>query len=130
MINKVLESGYVGKYINSGTAANGSKWISFSLYQKTGRETNQYLPCVVWDNDKIKNATNFEQYVKVGNYLLVEGHLNVKKKEDRTVELQLVVDSIRDNVEPAPREAKPEPRPTFDAIPTPQVSITSDDLPF
>ena len=136
MINKVIESGYVGKYINIGTSQSGFKFASFTLYQKTGKETNQYLPCVVWDSANSKAASNFEQYVKAGNYLLVEGHLTVKKTEDRKSEISLWVDRVIDNVEPVPRDVTPmskrlpEQKPTFDAIKPQGIEITPDDLPF
>lgn len=136
MINDVIESGYVGKYINTGTSRTGAKWVSFQLYQKTGKETNQYLPCVVWDNERNKLASSFEERVKTGNYLLIKGHLTVHKTEDRKTEIQLVVDSIKDNVEPAPRassgSAQPKPTNPFTMpeIESKGIEITSDDLPF
>lgn len=145
MINKVLISGYLGKYIHSGMTGKGTAFASFQLVQYTGDPNNkyQYVPLVAFDGDKIKPATRIGQATQ-GDYVVVEAHVKAEKKmvegKNRT-EVSLVVDSIRDVVTPMPQENRPQMAQNKPVQPNynqqsntgwndPQFGISESDLPF
>ena len=160
MLNKVILSGFLGKYVNTGTARNGKFYAQFQLSQYTGDPNNkyQYVPLFAIDyNDLSKPATRISQ-AQQGDYVVVECHIKAEKKQDdgqTRTELSLIVDSLRDVITPKPRENAPQtarnqpPQPQYNAPqnnyqqyypsqPSPEVEraakygldISSDDLPF
>ena len=146
MLNKVVLSGYLGKYTKVGMTSKNQKYASFQLSQYTGDPNNkyQYVPIVAFDGDKAKPATRIEQS-KDGDYITVECHIRAEKKRDGDktfTELSLIADSIRDVITPMPRENAPQtaynkptqaPPQSTALDPSPFYSgldISSDDLPF
>ena len=146
MLNKVILSGYLGKFTKVGMTSKNQKYASFQLSQYTGDPNNkyQYVPIVAFDGEKVKPATRIEQ-AKDGDYITVECHIKSEKKRDgdKTVtELSLIADSIRDVITPMPREntsqqaynkpTQAPPQSALDSSPFPSygLDISSDDLPF
>lgn len=140
MINKVLISGYLSKYIHTGNTSKGGLYASFQLAQYTGDPNNkyQYVPLVAFDGERIKPATRITQ-AKAGDYVLLEAHIKADKKQENgknRTEVSLVVDSIKDVITPVPQENRPQmaqnqPQSYYQQSP-PQnpYGITGDDLPF
>lgn len=114
MLNKVILSGYLGKFVNTGVSQNnGTFYAHFQLSQYTGDPNNkyQYVPLSAWDNDKVKPATRISQ-AHPGDYVIIEGHIkvNTKTAEDnrKYKELSLVIDSVRDVITPTAKEYQPQ----------------------
>ena len=159
MLNKVILSGYLGKFVNTGVSQNnGTFYAHFQLSQYTGDPNNkyQYVPLSAWDNDKVDNdkvkpATRISQ-AHPGDYVIIEGHIkvNTKTAEDnrKYKELSLTVDSVRDVITPTAKDYPSQtaqnqpPQPQYNA---PQynnyqqsqepdwgdgINIGPDDLPF
>lgn len=154
MLNKVILSGYLGKFVNTGVSQNnGTFYAHFQLSQYTGDPKNkyQYVPLSAWDNDKIKPATRISQ-AHPGDYVIIEAHVkvNTKTAEDnrKYKELSLVVDFVRGVITPTAKDYPSQtaqnqpPQPQYTA---PQynnyqqsqepdwvdgINISSDDLPF
>ena len=145
MINKVLISGYLGKYVKTGTTNKGNSYASFQLSQYTGDPNNkyQYVPLVAFDGEKIKPATRIAQ-AQQGDFVVVEAHVKAEKKREgdqNRTEVSLVVDSIKDVITPVPHENrspmaqnKPVQANYQQSTPTgwnePRFEITESDLPF
>ena len=148
--NVIIQSGYISKYINSGEG-RGGKWVSFSLYQKTGKDSKQYLPCVAYDSEKTKTASDFLKYVMAGDYVICEGRMTAKKDDQNRTQITFVVDSVMKKVAPYYQNETASPQPqkratdtgvpmskrlsSFDTFSNQQsygsgIEISSDDLPF
>jgi single-stranded DNA-binding protein len=135
MLNKVTLSGYLGKYVNTGTARNGKFYAQFQLSQYTGDPNNkyQYVPVFVIDNERSTPATRISQ-AQQGDYVVVECHIKAEKKQDggqTRTELSLIVDSLRDVITPKPRENAPQTAQNQPSQPqyTPQYSVPQYSAP-
>lgn len=153
MLNKVILSGYLGKFVNTGVSQNnGTFYAHFQLSQYTGDPNNkyQYVPLSAWDNDKVKPATRISQ-AHPGDYVIIEGHIkvNTKTAEDnrKYKELSLVIDSVRDVITPTAKDypsqtaqnqpSQPQYTPQYNNYQQSQepdwgdgLNIGPDDLPF
>lgn len=96
-INRVNLSGYLGElFIN--TTQQGKKFINTSLSIKNGK-SRQYVPLTAWFNDQgMGSGGIMDRYCHKGDYVTIEGHLNIYEVTDNTGKkysrVQVLVDSI------------------------------------
>ena len=91
--NKAEILGRLGSDIELNQTKSGIAVANISLatdtYVKDGENTTEWHKIVLWD----KNAINAKEYVKKGNQLFVEGHLQTREyvKDDTTFKTTEIV---------------------------------------
>ena len=133
MLNSVQLSGYVGKFIDIKYMAKGGKYATFTVAQKEKDGTYSNYQCVVFYDKLVEFVQN---YVKHGNFVIVEGSLKLNKWKDRNgfdqKDVSITVSRIPVRLDGYAKD-EPKQAPAVDSlgpVNAPKVEINSDDLPF
>jgi len=135
MLNSVVLSGYVGKFIDIKYMAKGGKYATFTVAQKEKDGSYSNYRCVVFYE---KLVDYVQSYVKHGNFVEVEGSIRLEKWKDKNgfdqKDVSITVNRIPVRLDGYAKEGPaPVQKQEVDSlgpVNEPKVEISSDDLPF
>ena len=100
MINRTILVGRITKDPALRKTQNGTSVVSFVLavnrkVKKEGQPDADFINCVAWN----KTADFMAQYVKKGNLLGLEGHIQTRNYDDRDGKRVYVTEVVADRVQ-------------------------------
>ena len=138
-MNRVIQLGRIAGDIELRHTVSGKAVVSFGLAVRKSRDESIFLDCVAWE----KTAEFIAQYLSKGRQIVVDGHLDVRRYQDKQGNHRKAVEIIVDRVyfadsggvrseAAAPPEdcrpaATPAPAGDFEAVP---FEMDDSNLPF